>query len=259
MSSWTLTGYLWVLTELGHKHIAYQAIQSYDKLWGKEKKSTVIQMNKYIKVFLKDSALINAAIPTQSYHHSKYVKNIWQFYIPPVLSKKWQPEWSFKGSSRLNVFWCHSILKRLTAKRLTVWVLEHEWSLMCCIYDSVATSTLGKWRRNLRFIHWVKGNEPKHFGLSYQQDISFDLNIMLNFSNIWCVKTQYNSKDKYCLNLWNPRRKMKPISLWFQEKNCFLNSTDIMSFHQVNIHYKSETVRDSAYILTFSQINFILN
>lgn len=116
-----------------------------------------------------------------------------------------------------------------------------------------------KMKQKLKFIHWVKGNKPKHFGLSYQQDISFDLNIMLNFSNIWCVKTQHNSKDKYCLNLWNPRRKMKPISLWFQEKNCFLNSTDIISFHQVNIHYKSETVRDSAYILTFSQINFILN
>ena len=104
-----------------------------------------------------------------------------------------------------------------------------------------------------KLIHWVQGNEPKHFGLSYQQDIFFDLN-MLNFSNIWCVKTQPNYKDKYCLNLWNPRRKMKPVSLWLQEKNCFLRSTDIISFHQVNIRYESETVRDSAYILTFSQI-----
>lgn len=111
-----------------------------------------------------------------------------------------------------------------------------------------------KMKQTCKLIHWVQGNEPKHFGLSYQQDISFDLNIMLNFSNIWCVKTQPNYNDKYCLNLWNPRRKMKPISLWLQEKNCFLRSTDIISFHRVNIRYESETVRDSAYILTFSQI-----
>lgn len=210
MSSWTLNGYLWVLRELGHKHIAYQAIQSYDKLWGKEKKSTVIQMNKYIRVFLKDSALINAAIPTQSYHHSKYVKNIWQFYIPPVLSKKWQPEWSFKGSSRLNVFWCHSILKRLTAKRLTVWVLEQEWSLMCCIYDSVATSTLGKWSRNLNlFIELKEINQSILGSVISRTFLSISILCLISLTfGVWrpsiTLKTNTVSICEIPEERWNP-------------------------------------------------------
>ena len=38
--------------------------------------STVIQMCKYIRVFLKDSTLLNGEIPIHAYHHhNKYIKN----------------------------------------------------------------------------------------------------------------------------------------------------------------------------------------